>query len=702
MTDASEAAAAVLRSREPAGRMLVVSLLLLFYELTLIRYLGTEIPVVGFFKNLILVACYLGFGVGLHLGIALPRAFGLFAATSLLPLLLVRASSSLGLSEIGYSGVTDDEAVLIWNFSAAAGLLVLAAAFACAVVPMLTLGAIVGSYFDGFRQALPAYAWNLVGSLLGTLGFSLIAARSLPPAAWFGASSGLLLTLLVAERRQLRPAWAAIVAALALLPVALAVSREEPSPIWTPYYKLSFFGMGYASGETTGTGLKVNNTWFQDSFNVNYLDREEEIRAWAHAARRLRYVAPFRFARPRHVLVLGSGLGSDSASALHHRARAVRAVDIDPVIVGLSNRIHPNRPYADPRVKVSIDDARHFLSTSDERFDLILLGVLEARSLFSQFSNLRLDNYVYTREGLALAAEHLAPGGVLWLNLWVPRDWVFEKARGLMREVFGERMAVLHGPRSQHYAFVGCRDCSFERLDALIAGVGGIERVVDSPFGELAGDVTLPSDDWPYIFFRSRSLPWPYLVLLAGLVALSLLPLRLAFRDALRIEWGFFFLGAAFLLVEAGAVTRMALLAGTTWVVNSAVFAGVLLFISLANLAVQGLALRRSEPWLFGLAAALLLAFAFPFSRLLGLPNAAAVTAGAALLTLPVFFAGIVFSIYFRDAAQPRSALASNLFGAVLGGFAEYLSMLLGNRAMALVALGLYGLAWLSFRVARR
>lgn len=146
----------------------------------------------------------------------------------------------------------------------------------------------------------------------------------------------------------------------------------------------------------------------------------------------------------------------------------------------------------------------------------------------------------------------------------------------------------------------------------------------------------------------------------------------------------------------------MALVAGTTWIVNSAVFAGVLVFTSLANLAVLRLGLKRHEPWLVGLAAALLVAWLFPFSRLLALPNALAVALGAGLLTLPVFFAGVVFSIFFRGAVQPRRALASNLFGAVLGGFAEYLSMLIGNRAMTLVAIGLYGLAWLSFRRASR
>ncbi len=702
MQQAQEAGAARAVPREPVLRLLGASCLLLFYELVLIRYLGTEIPVVGFFKNLILIACYLGFGAGLHLGIAPRSAFAWLAGASLLPVLLVRASGWLGLSEIGYSGVSQDEAVLIWNFSALGGIALLALAFVCAIAPLLALGALIGHYFDRFRAPLAAYGWNLFGSLGGTLAFSLVSALSLPPEAWFGASSALLLALLAAERKPIGAASLAWIGLLALAPVPLVVSSEQPPPVWTPYYKVSFFGMGYATGEQTGMGLNVNNTWFQRSFNVNLLDHEEEERGDAHAARRLRFVAPFRFARPKSVLVLGAGLGNDTASALGHRAERVRAVDIDPVIVELADRLHPNRPYRDPRVEVTIDDARHFLSTTGERYDLILLGVLEARSLFSQFSNLRLDNYVYTREALADAAAHLNPGGVLWLNLWVPKGWVFEKARGLMQEVFGERMAVLHGTDSQHYAFVGCRDCALERLDGVIQRVGRIERATESVFGGFEGSVALPSDDWPYIFFRTRSLPWQYLVLLSGLVAIALVPLRLAFRDVLRVEWGFFFLGAAFLLLETGAVTRMALLAGTTWFVNSAVFAAVLSFVTLANLAVLRLGLREPTPWLLGLAGALLVAWGFPFSSLLALPNAAAVALGAALLTLPVFFAGIVFSIFFRTAREPRRALASNLFGAVLGGFAEYFSMLLGNRAMTLVALGLYALGWLCFARARR
>ncbi len=682
---------------EPRGRLFLATFAVLFIELIFIRYLGTELPTVGFFKNLILIACFLGFGVGLGSGMSRERAFGLFAWALTLPPLFVRFSSWAGLDR-AYSGLSD-EAVLLWSSSVAVAIAAVALSFAVAVLPMIFLGALVGHYFDRFAHPLRAYGWDILGSLAGTVGFALLSSFSLPPEAWFAAGSALFVALLAAERELLGPGRVGRYALLSLAPILLASSLFGGTSIWTPYYKVNVYPMRYHGGEPTGYGLRVNNTWFQRSFDVDLLGREEEMREGAHAARRLRFVAPFLFARPKRVLVLGSGLGNDTASALAHGAESVRSVDIDPVIPALSEAYHPNRPYLDERVELTVDDARHFLTTNDEDFDLILFGVLEARSLFSQFSNLRLDNYVYTREALTQAKAHLAPGGVLWLNMWVPKHWVLEKFTRLLAGIFGDSLVVLRGTGSQHYSFVGCVDCDLSRLDAALERAGGVERV--RRVAATPGGVTIPTDDWPYVFYRSRTLPGPYLLLLASLIVISLVPMRLAFADLFRIEWGFFFLGAAFLLIETSAITRMALVAGTTWVVNSAVFAAVLVFVYLSNWTVLRLELRAWRPAFACLGVTLLLAWVFPFARLLSLPNAAAIALGAAILTLPIYFSGIVFSIFFRRAEIASRALASNLFGAILGGLAEYTSMLLGNRSMTLVALALYAAAFFAFRPRR-
>jgi SAM-dependent methyltransferase len=441
----------------------------------------------------------------------------------------------------------------------------------------------------------------------------------------------------------------------------------------------------------------VNNTWFQRSFDTQYLGRPEETVEDAHAARNLRFVASLTASKPKRVLVLGSGLGNDTAVALKYGAEHVDAVDIDAGIVSLSEAFHPNKPYRDPRVTVHIDDARHYLSYTSEKYDLVLLGVLEARSLFSQFSNLRLDNYVYTVEGIKSASMRLNPDGILWLNMWVPRPWLLDKLDGVMREVFADRYAIFHGTGSEHYALVGGPSLDPVQLTRAVAGIPAVEPVPATRRRDAL--VTVPVDDWPYIFYRTRQIPLSYLGLLTLLVVLSVAPLRMARRDLFRVRWSFFFLGAAFLLVEASAVVRMALVAGTTWTVNSSVFAGVLCFAFLSNWIVARWNVT-SLKWVFAaLAVSLVGSYLFPFHRLLALPPTSATVACAVVLTLPVLFSGVVFSALLRDETEPSRALASNLFGAIFGGFAEYLSMMAGNRAMALLALCLYVTAyWLTLR----
>jgi len=68
------------------------------------------------------------------------------------------------------------------------------------------------------------------------------------------------------------------------------------------------------------------------------------------------------------------------------------------------------------------------------------------------------------------------------------------------------------------------------------------------------------------------------------------------------------------------------------------------------------------------------------------------------VFSIPVFFAGLLFASEFRDAASPSAALGANILGAVVGGLLENVSLLVGMRALLLVALGLYCLAGIGLR----
>ncbi len=153
-------------------------------------------------------------------------------------------------------------------------------------------------------------------------------------------------------------------------------------------------------------------------------------------------------------------------------------------------------------------------------------------------------------------------------------------------------------------------------------------------------------------------------------------------------------MGAAFLLIETRGVTDLSLLFGSTWIVNAAVFAGILATAWAANAIV-----RRRGAWplpalFIALAAALALNFFVRPSTLLTLGLVARGVAGGLLNGLPVGIAGLLFSQLLARSPHPAAALGSNLLGTVLGGCLEYLSVFTGLRALTLIAIALYAAAF--------
>jgi hypothetical protein len=90
----------------------------------------------------------------------------------------------------------------------------------------------------------------------------------------------------------------------------------------------------------------------------------------------------------------------------------------------------------------------------------------------------------------------------------------------------------------------------------------------------------------------------------------------------------------------------------------------------------------------------LVAAYWLPLNRIPG-PAAIAGAVATAVFAVPVFFAGILFALEFREAASPSAALGANILGAVVGGLLENLSLVFGMRALLLVAMALYCLAGL-------
>ena len=154
-------------------------------------------------------------------------------------------------------------------------------------------------------------------------------------------------------------------------------------------------------------------------------------------------------------------------------------------------------------------------------------------------------------------------------------------------------------------------------------------------------------------------------------------------------------MGTGFMLLETQVLSRLALYFGTTWQVNGIVISALLISLLAANaIAAKRRAISRGLI-LCGLFIGLAIAYFTPFPALPFHPATVGIIA-AVIFAIPVFFAGLLFSREFASAFSPSAALGANVLGAVLGGLLENLSLLIGMRALLLVAAVVYAVASLA------
>jgi hypothetical protein len=231
-----------------------------------------------------------------------------------------------------------------------------------------------------------------------------------------------------------------------------------------------------------------------------------------------------------------------------------------------------------------------------------------------------------------------------------------------------------------------------------------------------AGDLDLPSDDWPFLYLQHKGIPDVYLWAL-GVLAIVLIGLMIALqRESSRLEkagtssgslptkLAFVFMGTAFLLLETKSVIQFSLLFGTTWVNNSLVFLSVLLLVLAANWTATLIKSTRAIGWIYAcLLISCLVTLAYPLAELLRVESVGLRFIAASLMTFsPIFFANLIFSLAFRDQEMPEHVFGWNLLGATFGGVIEYSSLVLGYSALALVVAACYTLVFFFLLGVRR
>ncbi|MEU4516395.1 spermidine synthase [Nonomuraea wenchangensis] len=642
-------------------RLVLASAFMLFLELALIRWTGSNIVHLSYFTNFVLLGSFLGIGLG-FLRVGRSRRQPYYSPVVLAVLAIVVLAFPVTVDR-------DTEGVLYWTSLSTTGppaWLILPVIFCAAALVLMGPAELVGRCFPELPR-LEAYRYDLIGSLTGIASFTALSFLSAPPVFWALIAAVCYGVLLVPRPRSL---YLGLVTVPSLAVVGLLlIETLTAGAVWSPYYKVT-------AKPLTVLGVPVTD------IAVNGIPHQQAVPAATRLQWEAQYGLPYERASkpPQDVLIVGAGSGTDVAIALSKGARRVDAVEIDPKLRELGGSVHPDRPYDDPRVTTHITDGRAFLERGGGAYDLILFALPDSLTLVSGASSLRLESYLFTEEAMRAARAHLKPGGTFSMYNYYRESWLVDRLAATMQSAFG------HKPCVDVVSTAG-------QQAVITAGLTAADQRCAAEWpGAAAGTPPPADDDRPFLYLHDAAIPPLYLVTLGLILAVSLLAVRVVAGPYRRMRpyRDLFLLGVAFMLLETKSVTGFALLFGTTWVVNAVVFAGVLV----AVLAAVEITRRFRTPPLPVMYAVLLaglaLAWLVPNAWLLSLPVPLRALAAVTVAFLPIFAANVVFAKRFAETADATTSFGANLLGAMVGGCLEYAALVIGYKGLLVVAALLY------------
>ena len=396
-------------------RLILGSALMLFLELALIRWLGSNVVHLSYFSNFVLLGSFLGIGLGFLISrrtwSVLPAAPVILAvlvvATFLAPVTIDRAGD-----EIIYFTSLSTTGPPVW--------LVLPVIFVLVAAVLAGPAEVVGRCFARSPAAdrLPLGSGGIAGR------HRLLHPDVVPAGAVGGVGRDRdhrlrhpdrLLAAVPRRRRRAghgrRP----------------AAGDPVPGVSWSPYYKIR-------TADRIVAGLPLTD------ISVNGVPHQIMRPATQRLLEEPQYGFPYVRSPENpleNVLIIGAGSGSDVAIALANGAQHVDAVDIDPRIMQIGIEKNPDHPYDDPRVTRHVNDGRAFLEATDTKYDLILFALPDSLALVTGASQIRLESFLFTEQALTAAREHLTPEGAFSMYNYYREDWLIDRLAGTVGTAFG-------------------------------------------------------------------------------------------------------------------------------------------------------------------------------------------------------------------------------------------------------------------------
>ncbi len=283
---------------------------------------------------------------------------------------------------------------------------------------------------DPARLVGGIYASNTVGGILGGIGFSIIAIPLMgtqhSQQLLVGISAAAALLMFTALARKFRRTavsavgGAALLAVLVFVPVVLAngiakvpgevIAYGHFAVTWFGHVQILYTGEGMNNSVAVSLRLRDGVRCFHVSGKVEASNHPWDMRL----QRILGHIPALIHPHPRSVLVVGCGAGVTAGSfTVCPGIEKITICELEPLVPKIAAAYFSEENFGvthDPRTRIIFDDARHYILTTPEKFDVITSDPIHPW--------VKGSATLYSREYFELVKSHLNPGGIV--TQWVP------------------------------------------------------------------------------------------------------------------------------------------------------------------------------------------------------------------------------------------------------------------------------------------
>src|SRR4051812_46368121 len=218
-------------------RLFLTSFAILFVELMLIRWIPSNVKYIGFFSNFLLIASFLGIGLGILIG---RKGFN----PRISPFAILLAAVVLYVFNFQLNVQIQQEGEIFFGLAESSAadqnFLILPLIVFLVVALLATLALPLGPLLKSMPP-LKAYAIDIIGSLAGIATFTALSALGTNPVVWFTIGVVIVLGLEIGRRRLKGYTIANVVALGAVLLLVFQQTNVHATDIWSPYYRINEF-----------------------------------------------------------------------------------------------------------------------------------------------------------------------------------------------------------------------------------------------------------------------------------------------------------------------------------------------------------------------------------------------------------------------------------------------------------------------------